>query len=351
MAAWSNFFRPKTTPEVKNVTDTNTLFGKRTMVLSPTPKIRLVFMGTPLSSASLLEALLATGYQVVGVVTKPDKPIGRKQELTESDVKKVAIKNKLPLIQPSKIDEDTIRALRDFKPDLIVVAAYGKILPKSILEIPRYGCINFHTSLLPKWRGASPIQNAILAGETETGVTIMKMDEGMDTGDILTQVTVSIAPDDTNATVSAKLFSAGKELLLETISPFISGEISPQKQDSTQATLCQLIEREDGHIGWTDDAESIYNRYRALTPWPGTFSLWKKDDDLLRLKLTRLSFQKQHPQSPHSLGEVFEIGEKVGVQTGNGVIFLEEVQLESKNPVLIKDFLLGNGSLISSLLQ
>ncbi len=351
MSAWINFLRPKNVPTVQNATDTNTLFGKRTMVLSSTPKIRLVFMGTPLSSAILLESLLATGYQVVGVVTKADMKAGRKQELTESEVKKVATENNLPLLQPLKMDADTAKALHDFKPDLIVVAAYGKILPKSILEIPRYGCINFHTSLLPKWRGASPIQNAILAGETKTGVTIMKMDEGMDTGDILAQIAVSIAPDDTNATLSEKLFSAGKDLLLETIPLFISGEISPKKQDSTGVTLCQLIEREDGHIGWTDDAESIYNRYRALTPWPGIFSLWKKEDNLLRLKLTSLSFQKQPPQNAHSLGEVFEIGEKVGVQTGNGVIFLEEVQLEGKSPVPIKDFLLGNGSLLGTLLQ
>lgn len=316
-----------------------------------TPKVRVVFMGTPPLAAALLEALLAKNYNVIGVVTKPDKPAGRKRELSESPVKLVALEKGLPLLQPEKIDGTVVEQLRDWKPDLIIVAAYGKILPETVLDIPGFGCINFHPSLLPQWRGAAPIQNAILSGATETGVTIMLMDRGMDTGDILKQVTVPIDPADTTQSLTKKLTNVGSELLLTTIPLWIERQIVPEKQDGSLATLCQIIEREDGHIIWTDDAESIYNRYRALFPWPGVYTYWKKKDDLLRLKLLALSYQKNNPQIMNPLGTVFEIGEKIGVQTTTGIIFLEEVQLEGKNPMPIREFLLGNETFVGSSLE
>jgi len=315
------------------------------------PKVRVVFMGTPKLSASLLLSLLENGYNIVGVVTKPDKPQGRKQEEAESEVKKIALAHNVPLLQPEKLDGDAVAALHDWKPDLIFVAAFGKILPKSVLDIPGFGCINFHTSLLPAWRGASPIQNALLAGAKETGVTLILMDEGMDTGDILAQKSVPILENDTRELLTEKLLVSGNELLLETLPLWIKRKITPKKQDNSKATLCQLIEREDGHIIWTDEAESIYNRYRALMPWPGIFTFWKKDDELLRLKLIRISYQKQNPQISHNIGEVFEVGEKIAVQTGTGLVFLEEVQLEGKNAVSIQDFIRGNALLVGSYLQ
>lgn len=315
------------------------------------PKIRVVFMGTPLLSATIFEALLQKNYNVVGVVTKPDRPTGRKQELAESPVKQVALKNNIPFLQPEKIDQVAIESIRTWKPDLIIVVAYGKILPPALLDMPGFGCVNFHPSLLPKWRGASPIQNALLSGETETGVTLMLLDRGMDTGDILAQVTVPIAPADTTPTLTDKLVTKGIELLLTTLPLWIERRITPKKQDETKVTLCQMIERSDGHIIWTDDAESIYNRYRALSPWPGVYTYWKKKDDLLRLKLIKLSYQKQNPQIASPLATVFEIGDKVGVQTMTGIIFLEEVQLEGKTPLPIHDFLLGNEGFIGSSLE
>jgi len=320
-------------------------------VSQETPKIRVVFMGTPELAATLLQALLTKHYNIVGVVTKKDQPASPKREITQSPVKKLALEKNLPLLQPEKIDEAVSEQLRAWKPDLIMVAAYGKILPQAVLDIPGFGCLNFHPSLLPQWRGAAPIQNALLSGATETGVTLMLMDRGMDTGDILKQVVVPIAPEDTNPTLTEKLVIAGTDLLLATIPLWVERRIAPQKQDGTRATLCQMIERSDGHIIWTDDAESIYNRYRALLPWPGVFTYWKKKDELLRLKILALSYQKQNPQTMNPLGQVFEIGEKIGVQTTTGIIFLEEVQLEGKGPMPIHEFILGNETLIGSNLE
>lgn len=308
-------------------------------------------MGTPALSASILTALLEKHYNIVGVVTKADKPVGRKKEITASPVKEVALQHEIPLLQPEKIDATTLEQLRSWKPDLIIVAAYGKILPQEVIDLPGFGCLNFHPSLLPLWRGAAPIQNALLSGATETGVTIMLMDRGMDTGDILQQVILPIAPEDTSDTLTEKLVTAGTELLLSTLPLWVERKLTPLKQDGSRATLCQLIEREDGHIIWTDEAESIYNRFRALTPWPGIFTYWKKGDDLLRLKILGLTYQKQNPQTMRPLGQVFEIGEKVGVQTTTGIIFLETVQLEGKGPLTIKEFLRGNDGLVGSFLE
>ncbi|MDD2766424.1 MAG: methionyl-tRNA formyltransferase [Candidatus Moranbacteria bacterium] len=315
------------------------------------PKIRTLFMGTPEFASHILSALIEEKYHIISVVTKQDKPVGRKQEETESAVKKTAQAYNLPLLQPERFDEQTIESIKKLEPDLIIVAAYGKILPKAILETPGFGCINVHASLLPKWRGASPIQNAILSGATETGVTVMLMDQGMDTGDILTQKKIVIEPDDTRESLSIRLTQAGTDLLLETLPRFIQRTIQSIPQKNDEATLCQLIEREDGHIMWTDTAESIYNRYRALYPWPGIFSFLTKDSAYLRLKLHRISYQKQSPQIHHPLGQIFETGEKIGVQTSEGVVFLEEVQLEGKNRLSIQEFLLGNKDIIGSFLR
>ena len=317
----------------------------------PTPQVRTVFMGTPHLAAALLETLITEKYNIVGVITQPDKPAGRKKELKASAVKELALKHSLPLEQPRKMDAEAIGKIRDWKPDLIVVAAYGKILSEEVLKIPGLGALNVHASLLPRWRGASPIQNSLLAGDQETGVTLMVMDKGMDTGDIITQKTIPIAPDDTQETLSTKITEAGQSLLVETLPLWVKRKIPATPQSEEGITLCQLIEREDGHILFTEDAESIYNRYRALYPWPGIFAFWKKGDGVQRMKLTKISYQKQSPQIPKKLGEVFELGEHIGIQTSTGVIFLEEIQPEGKTAMSISDFVRGNQDFIGSLLQ
>lgn len=320
-------------------------------MINETPKIRVIFMGTPKIAAAILSGLVERKYTITCVITKPDSLSGRDKEVKESAVKQKAKEFGLPIEQPEKLDQETIEKIKKLKPDLIIVAAYGKILPSEILKIPGFGCINVHASLLPKWRGASPIQNTLLAGEKETGITIMLMDEGMDTGDILSQKKISIGPDETKEDLLLRLTEEGKNLLMETVPLWVERKIIATPQDNAEATLCQLIEREDGHIIWTDSAESIYNRYRALFNWPGIFSFWEKDKELLRLKLHRISYQKHSPQISYPVGQVFELGEKVGVQTGSGVVFLEEVQLEGKNKMSIKEFLLGNKEIIGSFLR
>ncbi len=320
-------------------------------MISKTPKIRVIFMGTPPLAAEILAGLVEKKYTIVCVVTKPDSPAGREQKMTASAVKQKALAYNLPIEQPAKLDQEMIKKIKNLKPDLIIVAAYGKILPPEILRIPGFGCINVHASLLPKWRGASPVQNVLLAGVAESGVTIMLMDAGMDTGDILAQKKIAIGPDETRNDLLFRLTEEGKNLLLQTLPLWVERKITPVPQNDAQATLCQLIEREDGHIVWTDEAESIYNRYRALFLWPGIFAFWKKDNELLRLKLHRISYQKHSPQTPHQIGQVFELGEKIGVQTGAGVIFLEEVQLEGKTKLPIAEFLLGNREIIGGFLR
>lgn len=341
----------KNTPVAAEENEVPSVQKEATLSSIPTPKVRVVFMGTPELSASLLQTLIDAQYRIVGVVTKPDASVGRKQEVSESPVKIKAQEHNISLLQPEKFDDTALGELKKMRPDIIIVAAYGKILPEEVLTLPKFGCVNFHPSLLPKWRGAAPIQNALLAGEKETGVTIMIMDKGMDTGGILTQRSLSIDPNDTTRTLTEKLVALGSELLLETLPLYIRHTIKPLPQDNAEATLCQLIEREDGHIIWADDAEAIYNRYRALSPWPGVFTYWKKNNERLRLKLITLSFQKNNPQLVQPLGKIFEIGEKIGVQTTTGVIFLEEVQLEGKTTLPIREFLRGNESLMGSLFE
>ncbi len=317
------------------------------------PKIRVVFMGTPDFAAAFLQALIQNKYQIVSVFTQPDKPQGRDQATIFSPVKTLAVANNIPVEQPTKITDEEIDRLEDMKPDLLIVAAYGKILPKKFLDVAKLGCINVHPSMLPKYRGASPIQNAILNGETETGISIMLMDAGMDTGPVLAAIPFPIDPDDTASTLEQKLITEAVPLLIDTLPRFIRGEREPKEQDSSSATLCQLIEREDGRIFWNEPAQKIYDRYRALTPWPGVFAYWKKNPNgmALRLKIIRLSYQKNNPAIARSYGEVFEVGEKIGIATNTGIIFPESVQLEGKEITSISDFVRGYPQFIGSILE
>lgn len=315
------------------------------------PQIRVVFMGTPELSSLFLKSLIDSHYNIVGVVTQPDRPIGRSQTFEASPVKKVAEEHSLPLLQPDRLDATALKQLELWKPDLIVVVAYGRILPESVLNLPGFGCINVHMSLLPRWRGASPIQNTLLSGDTETGVTIMLLDKGMDTGPLLAQRTLPIEPIDRSDTLTEKLTQLGQSTLLETIPLWVKRKIESKPQPAEGITLCQLIEREDGRIFWDLSAEEIYNRYRGLYPWPGIFTFWKRgEDDMVRIKLHAIDYQKINPGNPRRIGEVFEIGEDLGVQTGSGVILIKTLQLEGKNPVTAAEFLRGNPHCIGTLL-
>jgi methionyl-tRNA formyltransferase len=238
--------------------------------------LRIIFMGTAELSCASLETLAGDkAFSVAAVVTQPDKPKGRDLKLQPSPVKLLALKLKLPVLQPARArDEQFIAELRALKPDLIVVVAYGHILPQAILELPKFGCLNVHTSLLPKYRGAAPIQWAIANGETETGVTVMKMDAGLDTGPIVSQRRMPILPEDDSATLHDRLARLGAELLAQTIPDFVAGKIQPQPQPVEGVSHAPKIKKEDGHIDWSLPAKTIWNRLRAFTPWPGAFTFW-----------------------------------------------------------------------------
>jgi methionyl-tRNA formyltransferase len=234
--------------------------------------MKIVFMGTAELSCASLEKL-AGKFSVTAVVTQPDKPKGREMKLQFSPVKILAEKLKLSVLQPTKTrDEKFISELRELKPDLIVVVAYGQILPQAVLDLPKFGCLNIHTSLLPKYRGASPIQSAILNGETETGVTIMKMDAGLDTGEIVAQARTPILPEDNSQMLHDRLARRGAELLVETIPDYVAGKILPKPQPDEGVSYAAKIKREDGKIDWNLSAQEILNRLRAFTPWPGVFT-------------------------------------------------------------------------------
>jgi len=238
--------------------------------------LRIIFMGTAELSCASLESLARDSrFSVAAVVTQPDKPKGRDLKLQPSPVKMLAEKLQLPVLQPAKArDEKFISELRELKPDLIVVVAYGQLLPQVILDLPKFGCLNVHTSLLPKFRGAAPIQWAIATGETETGVTIMKMDAGLDTGPIVSQRRTPILPEDDSATLHDRLARLGAELLAQTIPDFVAGKIQPTPQSAAGVSHAPKIKKEDGRIDWNQPAGMIWNRLRAFTPWPGAFTFF-----------------------------------------------------------------------------
>jgi len=314
-------------------------------------KIKILFFGTSEIAKEILEALIRGKYNVIAVLTQPDKKIGREQLIRKGLVKEFSEINKIPILQPLKLNKEAVEKIKELEPDLIIVIAYGKIIPKEILEIPKFKSINIHPSLLPKFRGPSPIQNAILAGEKETGVTIMLMDEKMDHGDILFQKKVQIYPEDTTEILTKKIAPVSSKLLLETIPLWIEEKIKSLKQDDTQATYCQLVEREDGHIFWDSTAEDIFNKYRAFDPWPGIFSVWRKENEIFRIKLTKIKSENKESEENHEIGEAFKSEGKIKVQTAKGSIVLEEIQLESKKPASIKDFVNGHKDFVGSRLK
>lgn len=315
-------------------------------------KMKIVFMGTSSFASVILEGLLREKYNVISVYTKPDAKSGRKQEISSSAVKKTAEKAELKIFCPEKLNEDTAIDIKSSDPDLIIVVAYGKILPSQILDIPKFGAINVHASLLPKFRGPSPIQNALLCGEKETGITIMLMDEGIDTGEIISQEKLAIGDDELLPELSGRLSKLGLDMMLQTIPQLVEKKITPLKQDNSSSTICQLIEKNDGKINWSEEAQEIYNRYRAFQPWPGIYSFLEKNGRYLRLKFNKISFSPSFgsPERLH-IGEVFLKDDKVAVQTGKGAIILEELQLEGKNKISVVDFLRGFPEFIGSVMK
>lgn len=301
--------------------------------------MRLVFMGTPDFASSSLEALLRSDDSIVGVVTQPDRPKGRGQILTASPVKLLAQRAQIPLLQPLKMkDPEFLHALAGWSPDLIAVAAFGRILPPAILSLPPRGCINVHGSLLPKYRGAGPIQWAIVNGETETGITTMLMDEGMDTGAMLLQEALPITPDDTAGTLSPRLAALGGRLLVETIARLKAGTLVPRPQDSSRATLAPLLKKEDGAIDWALPATALANRVRGLSPWPGAHIRLAGGDRWTIWRALALPGPVTEPP-----GVIVAItNEAIHVATGDGILAVMELQPANSRRMAVSQYLAGH---------
>lgn len=301
--------------------------------------MKLVFCGTPQFAVPALEALLRTGHDVQLVVTQPDRAGGRGMQILTPPVKQLALGKGLLIVQPEKIKNnlDFRAQLEAIAPEAIIVVAYGRIIPKWMLDLPRHGNLNVHGSLLPKYRGAAPIQWAVARGETVTGVTIMKLDEGLDTGDMLRQRQLPIDSDETAEDLYPKLAQIGAELLVETLAELGEGLVTPVKQDDSQATLAPILTREDGQIDFARAASEIYNRWRGFQPWPGAWTLFAgKKMTISRLRLAAVD-RSAEP------GEVFTVKGRMFVGCGAGTwIEPVEVQLEGKRRMAAGDFLRGH---------
>ena len=305
-----------------------------------TQPLRLVFMGTPDFAVPSLRALLDGEDAVVGVCTQPDQPAGRGMALRPSPVKVCALEHQVPVFQPPKLRRvpEVLEQLTTWQPDLIVIAAYGKILPPPILDLPPHGCINVHASLLPKYRGAAPIQWAIADGEAETGITVMQVSQQMDAGAILLQKATPITHSETGGSLHDKLAVLGAEALREALALFRQDKLVARPQDETQVSYAALIKKEDGRIDWSQDASSIERRIRAFHPWPSAFTTVQ--GKLLKIYSARL---EQSPISPAAPGTVLASApNQLLIATGSGALALEEVQLAGKKRLPIAAFLKGH---------
>lgn len=301
--------------------------------------MRIVFMGTPEFAVPSLAALLHSDHSMVGVVTQPDRPKGRGQELAASPIKQLALQHGIPILQPLKMkDPAFLEPLARWKPDLIVVAAFGRILPKVILDLPPKGCINVHASLLPKYRGAGPIQWAIIRGEHETGITTMLMDEGMDTGAILLQEPVAIEPNDTAGSLSAKLAEAGGRLLIETLVQLEKGTLKPRPQDHSRATMAPLLKKEDGLLDWSLPAAELASRVRGLSPWPGAHTYLGED----RWVIWNASVHDPSPAGKPPGKIVDASKEGLLVATGAGLLRITEFQPANSRRMSVAHYLAGH---------
>jgi methionyl-tRNA formyltransferase len=297
--------------------------------------IKTIFFGTHQFATTILKGLIDSPlFEVTQVITQPDKPVGRKKTLTPPPVKTLALEYNIAVQQPDSLKQCDIT---QYNADIAIVAQYGKIIPNHILNACKHGTINTHTSLLPKYRGASPIQTTLINGDTTTGITIMKMAAGLDTGPIISQETIVINPDETYPQLDARLAKISQTLLIQTIPKYIDGSLKPIEQDDSTATTCKQLSREDGLVDWQNDADTIYNQYRGLTPWPGIWTTWDKK----RLKL--LQIQKSNKTIPP--GKVLVEQQNIYIGTKQNAIKVLSLQLEGKKAMDTKVFLQGLGQI------
>ena len=322
--------------------------------------LRIIYMGTPQFAVPSLEALIAgskpglvlrDGYEIVTVITRPDKPAGRGKEIIYSPVKQLALSQEIHVWQPGSLKrQENIERLAAYQSDLYIVAAFGQILPQAVLDLPHYGTLNIHASLLPKYRGVSPVSEAILQGDTETGVTIMLVDAGVDTGPILLQRAIPIAEDDTTGSLTLKLAALGASALLEALPLWVQGKIIPQPQDERFASHTHMLHKEDGKIDWNRPADVLARTVRAFTPWPGAYTNWGNK----LLKIISAHTIQSDPGSEARAGTVSlrkENGlQTLAVATGNGLLIIEKLQLEGKKVMSADEFLRGYSHIVGEVL-
>lgn len=305
-------------------------------------KLTTIFLGTPEFAVPCLEKLTNTEFKPELVITQPDKPVGRHQKVKPPPVKEVALSNGLELWQPESLKDLNDKEKQQFSCDLAIVVAYGKIIPEEILKLPRLGFVNIHPSLLPKYRGASPMQSAILNGDTESGTSLILLDKELDHGPILAQEKISLNPDETASSLHDKLADLSADLLIKTIPEYAQGEIKPAPQDDSKATFTEQLNREDGKINWTKTADEIERQFRAFHPWPGVYTLW----DGQRLKILDLEKFDFHGQP----GKIFVEKNQLGVNCKEGAVIFKKVQLEGKKEMESEKFVKGQREVEGKLL-
>ncbi|MHA2853499.1 methionyl-tRNA formyltransferase [Paenibacillus lautus] len=303
--------------------------------------MNIVFMGTPAFAVPSLEMLIAEGYTIAAVVTQPDRPQGRKKVLTPTPVKEAALRHGIPVLQPQRLrNPEAVAELAEYKPDLIVTAAYGQILPKSVLDMPALGCLNVHGSLLPAYRGGAPIQRSIINGESVTGITLMYMAEGLDTGDMIARAEVPIEDDDTAGTMFEKLSQAGAELLRRELPRLVKGKVEAEPQDDSKATYAPNLTRDDEKIDWSRTSREIYDQIRGLVPYSGGFTLW--NGEVFKVWAAAKPDSAQKASGDAQPGTVLELQEKgIVVKTGDGTLTLLTVQPSGKKAMDAAQFVRG----------
>lgn len=314
---------------------------------SPVKKIRTIFMGTPEFALPGLQALVSSSdFEVIGVFTPIDKPVGRKQILTPPPVKQFALDNNIPVFQPLKIKTET-ETIKELKPDLVVVIAYGQIITPEILALPTYGFVNVHASLLPKYRGAACLNAPILNGDSETGVTIMRLDAGLDTGPILRQAKMHLNGQESLKDVHDTLSALGANILVPTLRDYVAGKIEPQVQDEAAASYKKTLKKEDGKIDWTKPALEIERLIRAYNPWPGTYAK-TKDNKIVKILAVEHEILKTNNKQT---GEIFLTDDSLAVQCGQDTLLILKLQLEGGKALSSQEFLNGNANLVGSILN
>lgn len=304
-------------------------------------------MGTPIFVVPVLGALLEAGHEIVGIFCRPDRPIGRGQQVSPNPIKRYAMDHGLSIFQPNSLkSEEVQRKIFELKPNVVVVAAYGRHIPNTILNLPEYGCLNIHPSLLPKYRGPSPVSTAILAGDNTTGVTVMKVTEIMDAGPVIASREMPIEPDDTTENLTQRLFELGAALLIEILPKWAGYSIKAEQQQSTLATTTKLLTREDGEIDWNEPADRIARQVRAYYPWPSSYTLW--NGKFLKIITAHPCYSVESSKPPSNVVSLPEGA--LAVTTAQGALIIDTLQLESGRPLTATEFLTGHRGIIGTCL-